>query len=846
LSKIVFLKYIDIAFFQMDIKHTKEFDLAYRFVTETNLNIFLTGKAGTGKTTFLKYLRENSFKKMVVAAPTGVAAINAGGVTLHSLFQLPLAPFVPVKSDDENAVDKHSLLSQIRFNRDKINLFRSLELLVIDEASMVACDKADAIDTILRSVRRRHRLPFGGVQVLFIGDMHQLQPVVTNHEWEILKTAYSSRFFFDSFVLKENIPVMIELKEIFRQRDDTFIGLLNEIRSNSLTPANFSLLNSRLKADLVPADNDGYIILTTHNAQADRINEIKLRKLQAPSEIYEAEIKGDFAENLYPADSKLELKTGARVMFMRNDTEDKKYFNGKTGVVTELTEEFIKVKCDGENEHITVKKFEWENTRYKLNKETRIVESEVLGSFIQYPLRLAWAITIHKSQGLTFDRVVIDAANAFANGQVYVALSRCTTLEGLVLTTPVNRQFLGAHRELQEWTDKNDSAETLPVKFMESRRKFARQELENIFTWNNWLYELQALKDAAEELKEDLPETYSSWMSGLIEKQKLLNETAEKFKGSIEKYCSQNPLVEENADLQTRVKAAANYFSAELKQWKEKFSGHPFSTSVKKEARKIDTALNDINGTVEELLHKLNHCKNGFLLSEYLRNGKKLNAAIQQVESSYAQNKIRNMNSDELEHAELYERIAEMRKRLGNEANLPLYIIFTNNVIKNICVHLPGNTDSLLKISGFGKAKVKKYGDELLEIVNEYCTERNILIRPEVASLKRSTGNENKRSSGTIEESVRQFRMGRTIEQIASERKLVTGTIESHLALAIRNNVMRIEECMSIEEARRIAAYFPTQPDLASLASIKEKAPAEVSYGKLRMVLEWLCRKEVK
>ena len=331
----------------MNIKHTEAFDLAYRFVTETNRNIFLTGKAGTGKTTFLKYLRQTSFKKMVVAAPTGVAAINAGGVTLHSLFQLPFAPFIPSKNANADAVNSHSLLSQVRYNKEKLNLLRNLELLVIDESSMVASHTVDAIDTILRSIRRRHQQPFGGTQVLFIGDLHQLPPVVKNQEWEFLKNYYPSVFFFDSIVLRENVPVMIELKEIFRQQDNAFIEVLNEIRNNNLTNENFSLLNSRLKRNFIPADDEGYITLTTHNYQADEINKRKLQKLSAHSQAYHASIQGDFPENLYPAEPELELKEGAQVMFLKNDVEGKKYFNGKIGVITELDEDMIKVKCKG-------------------------------------------------------------------------------------------------------------------------------------------------------------------------------------------------------------------------------------------------------------------------------------------------------------------------------------------------------------------------------------------------------------------------------------------------------------------------------------------------------------------
>jgi ATP-dependent exoDNAse (exonuclease V) alpha subunit len=379
-----------------NIKHTEAFDLAYRFVTETDLTIFLTGKAGTGKTTFLKYLRETSPKKMVVAAPTGVAAINAGGVTLHSLFQLPFAPFVPSKDVHANGVDSHSLLSQIRYNKEKLILFRTLELLVIDEASMVASHTVDAIDTLLRSVRRRQEVPFGGVQMLFIGDLHQLPPVVRNTEWEFLKNYYPSVFFFDSIVLRENVPVMIELKEIFRQHDDVFIRLLNEIRHNSLSEESLNLLNSRIKKNFATGEEENYITLTTHNAQADELNKKKLKALSSPSQFFHAEVYENFPENAYPAEASLQLKEGAQVMFLKNDMEGKKYFNGKIGVVTELGDEKIKVQCKGEDRPIEVKRHEWKNMNYSLNPDTREIREEELGSF--FSISTATCLGNHDSQ----------------------------------------------------------------------------------------------------------------------------------------------------------------------------------------------------------------------------------------------------------------------------------------------------------------------------------------------------------------------------------------------------------------------------------------------------------------
>ena len=711
----------------MNIKHTETFDLAYRFVTETNLNIFLTGKAGTGKTTFLKYLRQNTFKKMVVAAPTGVAAINAGGVTLHSLFQLPFAPFIPQGRGGEGTVDSHSLLSQIRFNKEKLNLLRNLELLVIDEASMVPSHTVDAIDTILRSIKRRQHLPFGGTQVLFIGDLHQLPPVVRNQEWEFLKNYYPSVFFFDSMVLRENVPVMIELKEIFRQRDNAFITVLSEIRHNNLTLENLSLLNSRLQPDFIPADDEGYITLTTHNAQSDEINKRQLKKLKAHSQIYHAEINGDYPEHLYPAEPRLELKEGAQVMFLKNDVEGKKYFNGKIGTIITLDADRISVQCTGEQHEIEVKKYEWKNMNYSLNPDTREIREEELGVFLQYPLRLAWAITIHKSQGLTFNKLIIDAENAFANGQVYVALSRCTSLEGLVLTSPVNRKFLGAHQNLKDWQEKNQDEKNLQQKFNESRQKYIQQELQNIFSWKNWFYELRELNDAMIAKKENLPPVCFPWIKDLVDKQKVLEVVAEKFVVQIKNLCNNNLLsVEENQPLQKRIKEAANYFSAEVMKWKDIFSNHSLSTDTKKTARKIDASLNEINFIVYEILHHMDHCRNGFILDEYLKSGKKLLGTAEKVQSSYAQDRIRNVSSQELEHSGLYDMLAEMRNRIGKKVKLPLYTIFSNNAIKNVCMRLPQSNDELLKVKGFGKVKVKKYGDEVVELVRKYCLENKL------------------------------------------------------------------------------------------------------------------------
>ncbi|MFZ1857309.1 MAG: AAA family ATPase, partial [Chitinophagaceae bacterium] len=423
--------------------HNEMFQLAIQLVNQSNRNIFLTGKAGTGKTTFLKYIRENCPKQMAVVAPTGVAAINAGGVTIHSFFQLPLAPFIPEttgagfqnngqdSSSSSAFSNKHSLLSRLRFNSDKKKVLQQLEILVIDEISMVRCDTLDAIDTVLRHIRQRPSERFGGVQLLFIGDMLQLPPVIKEQEWSLLSEYYNGQYFFDSKVLQEDPPVYIEFNKIYRQRDEQFIGLLNQVRNNKLDEDGISLLESRFEPSFRRSKQDGYIVLTTHNNKASEINARELGSLGGRLFSYDAEVQDEFSDRAYPADEVLHLKIGAQVMFIRNDAAEKgkRFFNGKIGTVSNLEVDKIFVKCDDDTE-IEVQREKWENIRYTLNKSTRQLDTDVLGSFTQFPLRLAWAITIHKSQGLTFEKAIIDAGAAFAPGQVYVALSRCTSLEG--------------------------------------------------------------------------------------------------------------------------------------------------------------------------------------------------------------------------------------------------------------------------------------------------------------------------------------------------------------------------------------------------------------------------------
>ena len=464
------------------------FQLAIQLVNQSNRNIFLTGRAGTGKTTFLKYIRENCPKQMAVVAPTGVAAINAGGVTIHSFFQLPLAPFIPesggtgFQNNDQEVSNKHSLLSRLRFNSEKKKVLQQLEILVIDEISMVRCDTLDAIDTVLRHIRQRPAERFGGVQLLFIGDMLQLPPVIKEQEWSLLSEYYSGQYFFDGKVLQEDPPVYIEFNKIYRQRDEQFIGLLNQVRNNELDGEGMKILESRFQPSFRRSKQDGYIVLTTHNNKAGEINAKELNSLSGKLFSYNAEVQDEFSDRAYPADEVLYLKVGAQVMFIRNDAAEKgkRYFNGKIGTVSKLETDKIFVQCDDEVE-IEVQREKWENIRYTLNKSTRQLDSDVLGSFTQYPLRLAWAITIHKSQGLTFEKAIIDAGAAFAPGQVYVALSRCTNLEGMVLQSRVNSSSLFSDARIVEFSQRSASSGQLQQEFAIAKKHYQQTVLLSTF-----------------------------------------------------------------------------------------------------------------------------------------------------------------------------------------------------------------------------------------------------------------------------------------------------------------------------------------------------------------------------
>lgn len=453
------------------MEHNDELRTAWEFVEHTGKSVFLTGKAGTGKTTFLRAVKEHSHKRMVVVAPTGVAAINAGGATIHSFFQLPLSPYVPGARFD----------SKFTYSKDKRKIMRTIDMLVIDEISMVRSDVLDAVDSVMRRFRE-HDKPFGGVQLVMIGDLQQLTPVVRGGEDEILAQYYDTPYFFGSHALKSVDYVTIELRHVFRQSDPEFLSILNDIRGGHATTRDLQRLNSRFDPAFRPKPGEGYIRLTTHNRIADNCNEREIALLPGQPFSFDAEVEGDFPEYDYPTDRRLTLKVGAQVMFLKNDSEGR-YYNGRIGHVTHVGDEGILVLCPGDENAIKVEPETWENTKYKLNELTRQIDADVVGKFTQYPLRLAWAITIHKSQGLTFDRAIIDAQLSFSAGQVYVALSRCRTLAGLVLATPITPQaIINDPRVASYIARQGDEARESIARLDSLKEEYYRQLLQELFS----------------------------------------------------------------------------------------------------------------------------------------------------------------------------------------------------------------------------------------------------------------------------------------------------------------------------------------------------------------------------
>lgn len=539
-------------------------DKVFEFIEYTNQSIFLTGKAGTGKTTLLKRIKKESSKKMAIVAPTGVAAMNAKGTTINSFFQLPPGSFFPgdigLQNLQDGFVSIRSAVSDLSYTNDKLKLFNELELLVIDEVSMVRCDVMDVLDALLRSVRKNSS-PFGGLQLLLIGDLYQLPPVTKREDWAFLSKAYPSPYFFDSIVVRQHPLLQIELTKVFRQTEETFINILNDIRNNQINEASLALLNQRF--DPVFKDNRDInpIIITSHNAEANLINKQKLDELEGEVYTFDAEVNGDFKELGLQAEQQLALKVGAQIMFIKNDTgEDRKFYNGKIGKINSIVHDDIYVSFADEEELLLLTKSSWQSFEYKLDEEEQVSQNQV-GEFLQYPIKLAWAVTIHKSQGLTFDHAIIDAGKSFIAGQVYVALSRVRTLDGLVLKSKINKDSLRSNNEVINFM-KPLNLEQLDQMKVAAQEKFILQLVFNHFRFNHIIYELNLIDNDPEINKANIP-MFKTQLAEIIDGVSALVVLIEKFQTQVKLLHQQGGFVGQ-ATLQARIVAANTYFAKEL------------------------------------------------------------------------------------------------------------------------------------------------------------------------------------------------------------------------------------------------------------------------------------------
>lgn len=714
----------------MNYENNDELQLAYHFAEETGQNIFLTGKAGTGKTTFLREFVRRSRKRVVVAAPTGIAAINARGVTLHSLFQLPFGVFIPGRTVADRRAD--------RFSRVKLGIIRSMDMLVIDEISMVRADLLDAVDDCLRRHRDRTR-PFGGVQLMLIGDLAQLAPVVTDAEMPLLRDVYRSPYFFDSKALNQAGYRVIELNRVYRQSDSAFIDILNHVRTGNIDSRTLSAINSRYIPGFVPPHDAGYIRLTTHNHLARDINDRELARLDGPAYRYNAHIEGDFAESAYPADAELILKPGAQVMFIKNDTESpRRYFNGMLGRVVTLTNDYVEVQpSDPTLPTVTVTPDAWENNAYVIDDATGAIGQKVVGRFVQMPLRTAWAITIHKSQGLTFDRAVIDAAASFAHGQTYVALSRCRSLEGLVLERPISPGSIIADTIVGQYTD--DARHNTPGadELQRARTAYRLSLLDDMFSFDNLE---RALADALRVISDAFSQTFPTLVSRLFEQAAALRtdiaDVARRFRTQYTDLVRSG-----DTHLDERVNSASIYFASRLMPLRDAIAAIPREHDSSATQKRVIRALDNITSLTDVKSALLREMSSGaFTVERYLNtkakallsNDSELKAPGRrrrertprgsQTARDTARRERQNAEAD-IANVQLYNALCQWRRDVMARDHVAGYMVLSTKTLLAISAATPTTLQQLGQVSGIGRIKLQQYGDEVIAIVKEYLDE---------------------------------------------------------------------------------------------------------------------------
>ena len=824
----------------------QKLEFVEELVLYTDAHIFLTGKAGTGKTTFLKNLPLKTYKRMVVVAPTGVAAINAGGQTIHSFFQLPFGPqlpenalkktaFPPIDSRGNDMGGKaKSLAAQLqKLNKKKINLIRSLDLLIIDEISMVRADVLDAIDAVLRRVRRSQK-PFGGLQLLMIGDVHQLAPVAKAEEWEVLSPYYDTPYFFGSQVLKKTPYVCVELEHIYRQHDEDFITLLNKVRNNRMDADCVRLLNSRFKPNFIAHDNEGYITLTTHNYQADQINDTKLAAIEAKPLVFKAVVRGTFPENTYPTKEELVLKVGAQVMFVKNDPNpEKAFYNGKIGRLVGYNDDEGTVTVESDGERITVPKLTWQNMEYAINPENQDIEEKEIGSFTQIPLRLAWAVTIHKSQGLTFDKVIVDAGQAFAHGQVYVALSRCTSLEGLVLKTPIASNALVNDFSVNRFVDALPEREPTQEKVDQLRHDYELETMLELIDFEG-IYKdfgklMKVIYDNDTLFERSLIQDLSQRRNRIFEE---LCQIGNKFESQIQKLHSQALSCEQNPLLQERLTKGVAYFEEHLKGIVTGLFGLPFKTDNQTVNEQLTEALKQLKEDVYLKSCCLEACKEGFTVKEYQKT-----KSVKVIEVEKSGKKKVEIKFEPSKNGGLYSILLSWRAARAEADDVPASNIAPIRTLKAIAETKPVTLAELRKVEGMGPKRIRNYGAEIIDIVL-----RHLGQDPEKADIGDLAKVPQKRTNGaTYFQTKEMAERGMSAEAIAKARGLAESTIYSHLIYWVEQGSFPASRFVSSEKMAEIRDYFESTGD-PKITTARDVLGDDYQYFEIRMVLAEMKR----
>lgn len=822
----------------MTFSDNSQMDLAYQILEKTATNLFLTGRAGTGKTTFLRTVRRHLHKRMVVLAPTGIAAINAEGVTIHSFFQLPFAPYIPGSKFAEPA--------NYGIQKQKLRLIRSLDLLVIDEVSMVRADLLDAVDESLRRIRRNQQ-PFGGVQLLLIGDLQQLSPVVKDEEREMLGAHYSGFYFFNSHALRQTPYATIELQQVYRQSDSRFLSLLNAVREGKVDEQTLASLNTRFISNFEQPKEAGYIRLVTHNWQAHTINSRELEALTDPSFNFDAQVSGKFPESSYPTDFQLTLKRGAQVMFVKNDA-DKRYFNGMLGTVEAITEKGFSVRPnDTPDAVIEVHPETWTNARYELDPKTNEIKEVVDGTFTQYPVKTAWAITIHKSQGLTFDHAVIDVSGSFAHGQTYVALSRCRTLEGLVLTAPIPMRAIIADEYVNAYSNEVRSKVLTQCQFEQMEYDYVLQLLTEAFTFTRIRASLSSILRVFEEfLSGTYPETTQRYADCLGRFDLEVVNVSGRFHQQYQRMLQEQGGVEGEL-LQERIRKGAGYFYDKLKELSEFVQQQRVTIDNAVAKKRMSTALGELTDCsyVQRNLMAFMR-EEGFSLKPFMAKRTEL---LLEVDNP-AQAKRRKLTAEpvveatqaaadgptEVRNPKLYAILQQWRRNKMQQLQVPAYTIMHNKALIALANNAPKSLEELFQVPYVGKVTLQKYGAELMELLGIKAD------GPADLTNLTPTGRPRREYKETTDElSLRLYREGRTPEEVAQIRDLTLSTIKNHLLKHVLSGEVDFYDIVPRQTYAWICRFWQAHPETKDLGlgDMRAAMGEAVSYNDLKYAVKY-------